>query len=275
MIVENAHPQIITEQEALEILKVRRKIRGNHSGPLKGRARQSRFLLTGGISKCSRCGKNLVGHHKYYVCGSEPYRAGRGCGEGVYVPQLLLESEVIKDIQEIIVKFADPSRFTKKVNEELRRIWKQESGYDPNAEKRIREIDKKINHIRGLLLDGLDDVVWANQQHRDLREERDTLSVSLTRADKPIQVDQHKAMKCRARLRDILDHGSPTERKEYVQKWVDRVTLLPDEREIQIQYRVPESVTDDPIMISDSTGHQPAQSVTQDAGGCLRIRYKE
>ncbi len=248
-IVEDAHPAIITEEEAIAIANVRRGIRETYPGPPRGRSRKSHFLLTGGVSVCDRCGKNLVGHKKYYVCGSEPYRGGKGCGPGVYVPQLLLESEIIKDIKGIISKLSDPDRFTRKVNEELRRIWERQTGYDPDAERHIAEIDKKITHIRTLLVNGLDDVVWANSQLRELRVEREELVKARTVPDKPPQVDSDKAMAVRKDLDRVLKHAKPEERKEYVQSWVDRVTLFPEDREIEIHYRVPDSV-----MNSDSTG---------------------
>ncbi|MFH1676750.1 MAG: recombinase family protein, partial [bacterium] len=206
-IVEDAHPAIITLDEAFQLIKVRQEKRKINAGPTPGRTRKSKYLLTGGVAVCDRCGKNLVGHGNYYVCGSEPYRKGKGCGPGVFVPQLLLESEVITDIKGIIAKLADPVRFTKGVNAELRQIWETESGHDSNAEKRIKEIDRKIAHLRQQLENGLDDVEHFNQRIRELKAERQTLESSISRCDKPLQIDSGKAMSCRARLDDVLQHG--------------------------------------------------------------------
>ncbi|MFH1675958.1 MAG: recombinase family protein [bacterium] len=257
-IVEDAHPAIITLDEALALIKVRQERRKTYGGPTPGRTRKSTFLLTGGVAVCDRCGKNLIGHKSYYVCGSEPYRGGKGCGEGVYVPQLLLESAVITDIKGIIAKLADPVRFTKKVNAELKRIWETESGHDPNAEKRIKEIDRKITHLREQLENGLDDVGYFNNRIRDLKAERQTLESSISLCDKPLQVDSTKAISCRARLDDVLQHGKPEERKEYVQAWLDKITLFPKTRELEIYYRVPADVTNQPIMNTSSPGtHWP------------------
>jgi len=251
-IVEDAHPSIITKEEATALIDVRQKLRKQYHGPAGGRARKSKFLLSGGSAVCLRCGKNLIGHKKYYVCGSQPYRSGLGCGEGVYVPQLLLESEVIKDIEEIIAKLADPKQFTKKVNEELRRMWEQHSGYDPEAEKHINGIDRKIKHIRQQLEDGLDDTVYFNGRLKELTAEREGLEASLTACDKPMQVDAAKVMAYRTDLDNILKQSELAERKEYVQAWVDHITLDPDAREVFIQYRIPNELTNLPIMNTSS-----------------------
>jgi len=253
-IVEDAHPAIITKEEAFALIEVRQKLREQYGVGTRGRARKSKFLLSGGKAVCSRCGKNLIGHKRYYVCGSEPYRSGLGCGEGVYVPQLLLESEVVRDIEGIIAKLVDPKRFTRKVNEELRRLWEQHSGYDPDAEKHIKDIDRKINHIRQQLEDGLDDTEYFNGRLRDLKSEREVLQKSLAASDKPLQVDADKALSYRANLEMILQHGKPEERKDYVQAWIDHITLDPDARELFIQYRIPDELTNLPIMNTSSPG---------------------
>jgi site-specific DNA recombinase len=251
-IVENAHPSIITEEEAIVIIKARRGLRDKYGGPPRGRARKSNYLLTGGIAVCDRCGKNLVGHKDYYVCGSEPYRGGRGCGPGVYVPQLLLDETVIIDIKGIIAKLSDPVGFTRMVNEELRQAWEMESGYDPQAEKRIAEIDRKVDHLRKLLEDGLDDVDYANSRLRELRTERDSLSEALTKPGQPLQVDSQKATSYRKNLHEVLQQGKPEERKECVQPWVDKITLFPESRELEIKYSIPDQITNFPIMNRNS-----------------------
>ena len=241
-----------------------------HSGPSRGRARKSRFLLTGGLAVCDRCGKNLVGHKDYYVCGSEPYRGGKGCGPGVYVPQLLLDDAVITDIKGIIASLSDPQKFTQMVNEELRRAWELESGYDPHAEKHIADIDRKITHLRKLLEDGLDDVDYANSRLRDLRSERDTLSEALTKPGQPLQVDSKKAMTTQKQLREVLQHGKPEEQKEIIRPWVDKITLFPESRELDFKYCIPAQITNHAIMNNHNTAGQA--TFRKNIAPCLRGR---
>lgn len=108
IIVENAHPAIITEGEAIRIAEVR-KVSGKKRAFDTGfsKSRKSDYLLSGGLFKCNRCGSNMVGLKKsndkvYYIFGSQPYRKGKGCGPGVYVRQDMIESEVIEGLNELV-----------------------------------------------------------------------------------------------------------------------------------------------------------------------------
>ncbi len=60
-------------------------------------------------------------HGRYYVCGSQPYRRGRGCGPGVYVSQERGEAEAARGLEDLVSVCIDPKGFTRQVNEELRR----------------------------------------------------------------------------------------------------------------------------------------------------------
>ena len=72
-----------TGEEAQKILEVR-KTGGKKRFDAGSRARVSTYLLSGGLFRCDRCQGNMIGFHTgsgyYYVCGSQPYRKGMGCG---------------------------------------------------------------------------------------------------------------------------------------------------------------------------------------------------
>jgi hypothetical protein len=110
--------------------------------------RTSRYLLSGGLFRCSRCGANMIGFHTdgrfYYVCGSQPYRSGTGCGPGVYVPQAQVESEVLSGLRGVLDLCADPQKFTRAVNKKLRQIWQASTNFRPDAGERIAAIDRNV-----------------------------------------------------------------------------------------------------------------------------------
>jgi hypothetical protein len=251
----NAHPAIITDEVAQKIMEVRSKLRSKWPG--FSRSSKSDYLLTGGISVCSRCGKNLIGNKTssgcYYVCGSEPYRGGKGCGPGVYVPKQLVEDEVITGIQELVSKFSDPVGFTRKVNRALKKIWRENSGHDPTAEKRIRDVDVKIANIRQRIEDGYNDVQWANARLAELNKEKADLQKRLIPKSKPIQIEVDTAMKYRKDLDLTLSTASPEERKIYVQKWLGGISLNPDSREVLITFKVPDFIVNDVLMARRAT----------------------
>lgn len=78
-IIENAHPAIITQEEAEAIQAIR-----NNRQTRPGK-RATPFILTGGLLTCATCHANYAGRTKhgtdYYVCGSEIYRHGADCGQ--------------------------------------------------------------------------------------------------------------------------------------------------------------------------------------------------
>ena len=149
VIVEHGHEALITVEEANRISEARRSVGGKKEfnvGPT--RSRTSRYLLSGGLFQCGRCGANMIGFHTdgrfYYVCGSQPYRRGMGCGPGVYVPQAEVESEVVGGLRDILDLCANPQKFACAVNKELRQIWEASTNFRPDATERMRSSPARL-----------------------------------------------------------------------------------------------------------------------------------
>ena len=247
VIVENAHAAIITEDEARAIVAARRQ-RSHKRRFDRGysRSRKSRYLLSGGLFKCQRCGANMTGFKTgsgpYYVCGSSPYRRGMGCGPGVYVPQDWVEGEMLEGLGSLMQVCSDEDGFVRKVNEELSKLWQESSGYDPQAKGKIKQVDTKIANIRRAIEDGVRDATWANQRLGELQSERQELAQKTVACGEPPQIDAKTAMAYRRKTKKLLKRGTPQERKQLVRTWVQEVKLAPDDLEVEITYRVPEPV---------------------------------
>ena len=245
-IVENAHPAIITPEEAKAIAEARRKSSRRGFCHTSGRSRSSRYLLSGGLFRCVRCGANMIGHPtshgSYYVCGSQPYRRGMGCGKGVYVPKEWVEKHVVEGMQELVSACADPKGFTRKVNAELRRIWEASTGHDPKAAKKIATIDRKRENIWKAIEDGLKDVSSANERLAELSAERGKLVVASEVFGEPPRIDAARATAFRKDFPKLLKHATPAEKKELIGAWVEKIRLTPEQQEVSITYRVPEPV---------------------------------
>ena len=247
VVVPRAHPPIITEGEAKQIAEVRRMQSGKkqfNAGAT--RSRTSRYLLSGGFFRCGRCGANMIGFHTdarfYYVCGSQPYRSGMGCGPGVYVPQEQVESEVLSGLRGVLDVCADPQRFTRAVNKELRQIWEASTDYRPDAGERISAIDRKIEHIRRAVEDGLNDATWANTRLRELHSEKDALGSASRRTSDAPQLDVETAMNYRRQVHKLFHQGGQAERKQLLRILVGEVKLIPQDLEVTISYRLPEAI---------------------------------
>jgi len=77
----------------------------------------------------------------------------------------------------------------KKLNAKLRRIWKESNGYEPDADRLIREIDQKIANIRQSIEDGFAaELDYFNQRLIELPPDRQRLLVSPISITEPLQI---------------------------------------------------------------------------------------
>ncbi|HJN16137.1 MAG TPA: recombinase family protein [Armatimonadota bacterium] len=245
-IVPNAHPALITEDEAKAIADARRRNRPARFDRTSNRSKTSSYILSGGLFVCSRCGSNMIGfqngRHRYYCCGSQPYRKGKGCGSGVYVPQDEVEAEVIDGMQELLKFCADEREFTRLINEELQTLWQGETGHDPDAKRKLAAIDAKISNVRQAIEDGLEDAGWANERLHELISDRSALETRVAQATPPPRISRQEAMAYRGNLGKVMAHGNMAEKKELVRGCVQELKLAPEELVVQITYQVPEPV---------------------------------
>ncbi|MBM3738741.1 MAG: hypothetical protein FJW39_23440 [Acidobacteria bacterium] len=188
----------------------------------------------------------MIGFHTdgrfYYVCGSQPYRSGMGCGPGVYVPQAEVESEVLNGLRAVLDLCADPQRFTRAVNKELRQIWEASTDFRPDAGERIAAVDQKIENIRRAVEDGLNDAGWANTRLRELLTEKESLVATSKKTSAPPQLDAATAMDYRRQADKLLRQGGQAERKQLLRTLVGDVKLIPQDLEVSITYRLPEAI---------------------------------
>ena len=254
VIVENAHPALISEAEARAVIEVRANKKNRRFDKKSNRSRSSQYLLSGGLFTCSRCGGNMVGFVKtkesqYYVCNSVPNRRGLGCGAGVYVPQEEIEKEVVAGLRDLLSVCAEPKGFVRQVNAELRRIWEESHGCDPNAAQRIKELEDKIGNIRRAIEEGLPDTKWAYERMAELLTEREKLEATPLVSSRPPQLDSQTIMAYRRQTEKVLAAGTPAERKQIFRSWVSQIKLAPETLEVEINYRIPE-----PVVVSMGAG---------------------
>ena len=155
VVVENAHPAIITEEECEAILAMTQ----GRQKPKSGRkGAESRFALSGGLLKCKHCGSNFAGIKRrsgdYYVCGSHLYRRGAGCGPAWNIPRKKIEELVFSKILRYLSMDDDAlNTWVGSLNDELHEQWEMHKRTSPDRKKRIKALEKKQSNLAKAIAD--------------------------------------------------------------------------------------------------------------------------
>ncbi len=245
VVVPNAHPALISEEEAQRIIEIRaaRPKATPQVAGAKARSKGSRFALSGGLFKCARCGANMTGFTStngkgrrgdYYVCGSAQYRRSLGCGPGVFVDKQLIEDTIMESVASRFDEWSDPARFAKLVNDAVSDLAQRDTTGAAENARRIEEIEAKIGNVRQAIEGGLSDVQWANTRLRDLALERDEfLSKSSPVGDVlgSIRLDQKSILAFRERFSTLVEGAPNQERRDLVRCFVDGMEIRPSAKE--------------------------------------------
>jgi site-specific DNA recombinase len=250
VIVEKAHPAIISEDEAREIAEMRTvQSREKRFDKGFGRSRTSDYVLSGGLFVCGRCGSNMTGfkkdkQHPYYICGSIQYRKGAGCSAGVYIPQDKIEDEVIEGLTQLMQRFTSKDGLTAKVNRELKRVWEEKTGVSRNSDKELGLIEKKIRNIYQAIENGLPYDPETNNRLSVLNQrKREIEKVSRMNVNPP-RIDIESVLAYKSKFDRILQSSDHADRKKFVRECVDKIELDPERLEVEISYKVPKPVVD-------------------------------
>jgi hypothetical protein len=84
------------------------------------------------------------------------------------VPVDLVEREAIAGLKGLVGYCADPKGFTRKINDEIARLWQSNACREPVPDGKLQELDAKIANVRKAIEDGLADAAWANSRLREL-----------------------------------------------------------------------------------------------------------
>ena len=269
----NAHPALLTEEEVQATLIARQESRQRGFDRRSHQSRKSDHLLTGGMMKCTRCGNNFghcqSGKIHYYRCGTFAYRRGYGCGPSLYLNEADTNQRVLTGLFDLMDRCADQEGFARRFNAQVAQRWQDASGYDPHAERKMREIDQKIARLRQAVEDGLqEDMAWVNQRIRELKAEQAQLASGQTLTGAPPQIDIAVAKEYQKRAREAMLQGEHSAQvKRMIRTWVKSILVNPDERVVEIAYQVPVGVITLDPGADEGTG---VNSSTCGSGGRFR-----
>ena len=239
-IVENAHPAITTLEQAEAVGAVNERQSRLGRDKSKGRmaavrTQGSRYLLTGGLLVCKRCGANMVGYRNqdrlYYVCGAKAYRRGLGCGEALQVRKEAIEDAVVEEVGHLFDSWADTKRLMQMMNDELQALEQQESAESVEISRELARVEKETENLRKAIKAGLEDVGWANAELRRLKAEREALLERQERAApraEPMRMDLSLVEECRRAFAEVFAEGTNEEKRAFARLFMKRIDVEPD-----------------------------------------------
>ena len=243
-IVENAHPAIITLEQAEAIMAANERQSRLGRDKSKGRmatvrAQRSRHLLTGGLLVCKRCGANFVRYRNqnrlYYVCGAKVYRKGLGCGPALQIRKEQIEDAVVEEIGLLFTSWTDTKKLMEMANEEARALYQQQASESVEIARELVKVEEELANIRQAIKGGLDDLEWANAELARLKTQREGLLARQDQVGVEPEVprfDLAEVEECRRRFAEVFAQGTNEEKRDFARLFVQKIEVDPDTGEV-------------------------------------------
>jgi site-specific DNA recombinase len=244
VMVKNAHEPII-QIELWEMVKLRTKqafaggkfiVSGNRPG--------SEYLLSG-LIKCGECGYNFHGGRRknkdsitrVYRCGGYNLYGSDICSR-LETNAKSLEDFIISHIQKKIDNPVWRNELKKELLEILQIAEKRSGARLCEIDKEIKELSLKIENWKmaiekGLELDNVVNIInkYSYQREQLYREKNRTIEKAKSGSANAIA---DKMLSYLDDFKDILEHGAPERKKDFIRKFVKSVIVYPKLKQAKI-----------------------------------------
>jgi len=247
--IPNAHPALITEEEALECRRLIEKSGGfnNKHHPQE----ESRWLLTGKNLEgepffvCRHCGGNIIGrveggrHKLKYYCSTIAYegRYTDRCVHGVNLDKDAIEGYVIEQIKN---NFGTPARIkelVRRINSAIRSEYKDFQTATAFINKQIANTKKEIDNLVNAIAAGTPPE-FVNPRIKELKQKlskAESQKKQLELVKPKIRVlDENKVINYLCSLDEVLKVGTNREKRQFIRTFIRRLEFDPDERKVYI-----------------------------------------
>jgi len=250
VVVPDAHPAIISQEEALSIAATRRVLNNgaNTSGP------NTRHFLAGGILRCGRCGKAMYTDRGTYCCiSARGASQGPACGSTPRVSVSQVESGVVTSIGYVLERLSDKGGAVQEINRDLAAAWQQarRSGAAALAESASSDRSAPI-----IFSDALAWVMTAGHG-ATLRPPQAVAAASSNPAPAP-RVSFRAAAAHRRLLRKVFRSGDRREQRWILRLWTQTMVMDPERMEIRVSLRIPDQLVSPPGVAEWCAANSPS-----------------
>ena len=244
IIVENAHPSLLTKQE-FEALQILRKTKLKRKGTETKFQSNNQHLLAGYPERftCSCCGSKIISSGNVYTCGKYNTNGKKGCGASYFSVQTeWLENKILDEILSYLsedVIEQTYSEFVKvyaedtKTEKEIKKITKAISEKEVTQQKLIESITA-MNTTSPIVLDAISNKIEkVSLEIEKLKEEK-----GLLENKKPAKIPSLKTFKTLLLQSKLLLTGSESiKNKEIIWNFVNSIKLDPIEKEVIVEFK--------------------------------------
>jgi DNA invertase Pin-like site-specific DNA recombinase len=235
VVVPNAHPAIISHEEALSIAATRHEMNnGAHA-----RGVSAPYCLAGGLFRCGRCGWSMVLSEGFYVCSSKR-RLGRrsACASSPRIRVSPVESDVAAGIGDLLATLSGEDGVVHQINRELMAAWRKARRLAVEEQEVAAHPDGSILPVFG---SGFAGTGVVREDSLTLLWEEETPDVPTAFAKAP-RVSLRAAAACRRRAGEVLASADWREHRRLFRQWTEAVVLDPKWRSLQVSFRIPDDV---------------------------------
>ena len=238
-IIENAHPAIISVEEADAIYALGRS---RKQIVVSKDRKPSRYLLSGGTMICSSCGSPLAGRTKkgvdYYLCGSYLYRRGEGCSACWHVRKDDLETAVIGLLEDALPEDAASldavlKRYNHWASEQVRRHGQTEM----QRVEAIKTIERKIERLMTAVAEGLP-AGEVSKAVSELSSKKQRLE-QLGSMQPPKPILGQDLLRQARELRQRLECSDNGQKKMVLLQFIRSIAVDPEKKNIVIEVKSP------------------------------------
>jgi len=238
--VDNAHPAIISTEEAEAVLAVNKQRSRDNT---YSKTAASPYLLTGknalgeDMFICTACGARMASHkpakrsRKQYICGNIHYRGKTACIPGKSIDKEWIEGFLIDKIRDLYGTQKAAAGIADKVNEEIMKEYgasQQEKNY---LNKQLGTVEKKIKNLLSAIAEGLDfeeakdEVKRLKTEQTEIKQALDNLATEEIKKPRPITVEE--IMKLYENLRAAVEAEDTEKKRKLIRAFVRRLEYDP------------------------------------------------
>jgi hypothetical protein len=245
-IVPEAHPAIISVEEAHRLGIVSRSPRARGIYRNLTRDDCARHLLSDGIFRCLHCGRPMVASRRgRYACSTRVRSIGEGCPQSPFVRREAVEGRIQTGLSKVLASFHEDASLLDMANRELAvafadsesRAGGPPRGSSPSLDSAPYSA-APLTAPSGVVGNHGPDLVSR------LAEAPRLMAEALVR-------------RARADF-ETLNSGAPGQCKLVAMRWIERVALSEKTRRLMVQFRFPDEVTNPAGLGSWCLRHSPA-----------------